>query len=115
MRRTYDVKPLEAAAQAGTLQTLTYAPHFSPRVQANEPVVRALTTPPMVTMDELLRAPGVVYGVRIDDGQQVRERHTSSVAVGGQPGSGKTSTAAVIAAQHHHRGARILVGDPHAG
>lgn len=47
--------------------------------------------------------------------QQAKLEHTGMIAVSGVPGSGKTSSAAWLAAQTAALGGVLLVADPHAG
>src|SRR5262249_38359176 len=52
---------------------------------------------------------------RLDNGETLVEQRVLSLAIGGRPGSGKTSTALLLAAQYVRLGAELRVADPHSG
>lgn len=121
--RFWDLKEAEAAAGATTVpQRLHYAPRYDQRTNVSGPPALAeqvlATTPgppPILTLEELTRQPGVVYGVTPDGRRLTDGGRAMSIGIGGLPGSGKSSTAATYVRQHHARNAEILIGDPHAG
>jgi hypothetical protein len=89
---------------------------WSPRVTMNrapDPVAAAPGPPQPLSWPALLALPGLVLGVA-DEGP-VSEPEFVSVGIGGRPGSGKTTTAAVLVAQVVGKGGTAYVVDPHAG
>jgi len=113
-QRAYDVKALEA--RRGWLpESFTYSPHMrndAAVIEEEEPM--ALPGPPL-TAQEALDMPGIVYGQRVDTGEPLIEQRVLSLAIGGRPGSGKTSTALLLAGQYARMGAELRVADPHSG
>jgi hypothetical protein len=116
--RVLDVH-VERARAAGMPERLTW--HDSRRLalsgqppEVAKAAIAAITAPPVLPWTEIVPGQGLLLGIRPDGSRLVAER-LESVAVGGQPGSGKSSTAAVLIAQHAARSAEIWVADPHSG
>lgn len=115
VHRAFDVKSLEA--RRGWLpESFTYSPHMRndavDLVDEEEP---APTLTDLLTVQQALDMPGIVYGQRLDNGEPLVEQRVLSLAVGGRPGSGKTSTVVLLAAQYIRMGALVYVADPHSG
>lgn len=93
----------------------TYSPSLHIR---NDPVPEVEQPPqlagPLPSAELLIAMPGLVHGVRVDDGQPLIDHEIRSLLVGGQMGWGKSTLVALLAAQLHQVGARLAVGDPHA-
>jgi hypothetical protein len=112
--RLYDVKSLEA--RRGWLpESLTYSPHT--RNEAGDLVEDEEAAPhfPSLSLDDLLRGPGVTYGTDVATGRPLTDDRVRSLLVGGIPGSGKSTFVTLLVAQFVQRGATISLGDPHAG
>lgn len=114
VNRAFDVKALEA--RRGWLpESFT----FSPNTRHEAPIVEDAATPAlpphMLTLDDLLRGPGVTYGTDVATGQPLTDDRVRSLLVGGIPGSGKSTFVCLVVAQLVQRGASISLGDPHAG
>jgi hypothetical protein len=112
--RLYDVKMVEG--RRGHLPAnFTYSPH----TRSETPVLDAEPLPapdfPSLSLEDLLRGPGVTYGQDVTTGQALSDDRVRSMLVGGVPGSGKTTFTTLLVAQLVHRGASVALGDPHAG
>ena len=112
MHRAYDVKALEA--RRGWLpESFTYSPHLrqdTAEVVEEPPQLNG----PLPSAEALVAMPGLAYGVRVDNGEPLVDHDIRSLLVGGQMGAGKSTLVALLGAQLHQMGARLVVGDPHA-
>lgn len=117
-------RQLEAAKQ-NLPATLTYAPHYSHRADtAGIPLLPADVASPITApnFSELLDAGRIgkgnpmLLGIDKGTGKPIEGSWLDlySCAVGGISGSGKTWTAAFLAAQAALHGARLVVLDPHS-
>jgi len=112
--RYYEVRALEA--RRGWLpSSFTYSPHIRNDPAALEPAPAPAAALPAVSWEDMLRRNGVTYGQDVSTGQLVSDDRLHSLLVGGIPGSGKTTFTALLVAQLVQQGARISLGDPHAG
>src|SRR5215831_2496131 len=112
--RYRNVRELEA--RRGWLpESFTYSRHMRQDTAevVEEPPVELQG--PLLTAQQALDMPGIVYGQRLDNGETLVEQRVLSLAIGGRPGSGKTSTALLLAAQYVRLGAELRVADPHSG
>src|SRR5262249_43560745 len=93
--RLYDVKALEA--RRGWLpQSFTYSPHMRNDVLEAEEAPTPALPGPILTAEQALSMEGIVYGERLDGAGPLVEHRVLSLAIGGRPGSGKTSTAVLL-------------------
>jgi hypothetical protein len=114
VHRAFDVKALEA--RRGWLpESFTYSPHMRNDAAVIEEEEPMAMPGPALTAQEALDMPGIVYGQRLDTGEPLIEQRVLSLAIGGRPGSGKTSTALLLAGQYARMGADLRVADPHSG
>ncbi len=112
--RWYDWKELEA--RRGWLpQSFTYSPHLRNDAPDLEQVLPPAPNLPSLSLEDLLRGPGVTYGQDVGTGQPVTDDRVRSLLVGGIPGSGKSTFVCLVVAQLVQRGAGVSLGDPHAG
>lgn len=111
VQAAYSWRHAQATASAGSLQSLSYAPRFSNKVEG----ATAAMLPParVLSLSEVLGNRGLVIGSSTE-GPVVIEGEWTSVGVGGMSNSGKSSTIASLVAQHAARGSRIFLADPHA-
>lgn len=110
----YAVKALEA--RRGWLpESFTYSPHTRNDVPDQEEEAPLELPGPTMSAEEALELPGICYGQRMDTGEPLTDPRLLSLAIGGRPGSGKSSTVALLAAQYVKRGALVFVADPHSG
>jgi hypothetical protein len=95
--------------------SLTYSPHL----RTESPVLDAESLPaaniPNLSLEDVLRGPGLTYGTDVLTGQMVTDDRVRSMLVGGVPGSGKSTFVTLLAVQLVHRRATVLLGDPHSG
>ncbi len=112
--RAYDVKALEAR-RGWFSESFTYSPHMRNDAAVIEEEEPLALPGPVLTAQQALDMPGIVYGQRLDTGEPLIEQRVLSLAIGGRPGSGKTSTALLLAAQYSRLGAELRVADPHSG
>lgn len=123
----YHVKALEAQRQA-VPQTLTYSPHYAYRndvqgLGTTEDVSLALPSASTPTFAELLAQGNVgkgnplLLGTDIETGEQLTGSWLDlySTAIGGLPGTGKTTSQRFLACQTALHGASFVIVDPHAG
>lgn len=107
-----------------------YAPRWDQRVQmrggdpagqqaALDGVHSLPAPPPALSLAEIASGPSIVYGIAPDGRRLTDDRGKAgdvpSITIGGQPGMGKSTSLAVYLRQYAARGARLYVGDLHAG
>jgi hypothetical protein len=84
--RAYDVKALEA--RRGWLpESFTYPPHMRQHTAELIEEPPAELQGPLLTAQQALDMPGIVYGQRLDTGEPLIEQRVLSLAIGGHPGS----------------------------
>lgn len=117
---------LEEARRPAVPHALTWSPHYSHRVDAlgaaDAPVAQ-LSAPNVPTFAALLdggrvgRGQPLLLGHDLETGEGVWGdwRDLYSAGLGGKQGSGKSWTAASLISQSLLGGARVIIGDPHAG
>jgi hypothetical protein len=123
--RYYDVRQLEAA-NSQFPQLTTY--HHTPQLAATlaQPVIDApaLPAPSRPALPDLTTAISRgwsaperwLVGCATDGApQQIVLKHTGFIAISGVQGTGKTNTAALLAAQCAAHGGYLFVADPHHG
>lgn len=123
----YHVKALEAQRQA-VPQSLTFSPHYAYRndaqgLEAAANVPLALPSAGAPTFAELLaqgkvgKGNPLALGTDIETGEQLTGSWLDlySTAIGGLPGTGKTTSQRFLACQTALHGANFVVVDPHAG
>lgn len=109
----YAVRQLEA--RRGWLpESFTYSPHLRTDA-ALEPAALPMPNLPNLSLEDLMRGPGVTYGQDVLTGRPVTDDRVRSLLVGGIPGSGKSTLVTLVVAQLVNQGASISLGDPHAG